>query len=362
MSDLRYPVNLQYFAGEKTEKATPHKREESRKKGQIFKSVDLSTAISMLAFFIYFRIAGGKFVEQLAQMMGIFFNRDLSMGVTENTIHRLFSELSMQVLQLLLPILIVALVIGVATQIVQVGILFLPDQLMFKPERLDPLKGLKRIYSLRAIVEFLKSILKIVFIGIVAFAILWMNRQSITQLASQPLTESVRTIATIVLNMGIAVAVSLIALSLLDYLYQKYDYEKNIRMSKQDIKDEFKSIEGNPQIKSKIKERQRQMALRRMMQEVPKADVIITNPTHFAVALTYDAEKMGSPQVIAKGADLIALRIKEIARANQIVIVEKKPLARALFHQLEIGDTIPEEFFKAVAEILAYVYRLKGKV
>lgn len=361
MADLRYSVNLQYFAGEKTEKATPHKREESRKKGQVFKSVDLSTAISMLAFFLYFRLAGGKLIEELSQMMGQFYNMDLGMAVTENNIHRMFGDLSLQVLKLLLPILILALVVGVGTQLFQVGFLFLPELLMFKAERIDPLKGLKRTYSLRGIVELLKSMLKIVFIGIVAFSILWMNRQSIAQSASQPIIESVRMISNIVLNMGIAVSIALIALSLLDYLYQKYDYEKNMRMSKQDIKDEFKSIEGNPQIKSKIKERQRQMALRRMMQEVPNADVIITNPTHFAVALKYDAKKMSSPQVIAKGADFIALRIKEVARTHQIAIVEKKPLARALYHQLEIGDAIPEEFFKAVAEILAYVYRLKGK-
>ncbi|MCO7125981.1 flagellar biosynthesis protein FlhB [Sporolactobacillus shoreicorticis] len=361
MTKLRYSVDLQYFAGEKTEKATPHKREEGRKKGQVFKSADLCTAVSMLAIFLYFRFAGGGVIEQLAKMMGQFFNVNLDMSVTEQNVHKMFSDLSIQVLKLLLPTLIIALVVGAASQIFQVGFLFLPDSLMFKSERISLLKGLKRTYSLRAIVELLKSMLKIIFVGMITFVILWMNRQSIAQSASQPLTESVRTLSQIMLNMGIAVSIALIALSLLDYLYQKYDYEKNMRMSKQDIKDEFKTIEGNPQIKSKIKERQKQMALNRMMQEVPNADVIITNPTHFAVALQYDAKEMNAPKVIAKGADLIALRIKEIAKENQIVIVEKKPLARALYHHLEIGDSIPEEFFKAVAEILAYVYRLKGK-
>jgi flagellar biosynthetic protein FlhB len=361
MTNLRYSLDLQYFAGEKTEKATPHKREEGRKKGQVFKSVDLSTAISMLAFFLYFRIAGGGVVKQLAEMMGQFYTMNLGMPVTELNLHRMLSDLSVQVLKLLLPILIIALVVGVATQIFQVGFLFLPETLLFKGERIDLLKGLKRTYSLRAIVELLKSMLKIVFIGLIAFSILWMNRQSIAQSASQPILESIRSMSQIMLNMGLTVSIALIALSLLDYLYQKYDYEKNMRMSKQDIKDEFKTIEGNPQIKSKVKERQRQMVLNRMMQEVPNADVIITNPTHFAVALRYDAEKMNAPIVIAKGADLIALRIKEIAKEHQIVIVEKKPLARALYHSLEIGDGIPEEFFQAVAEILAYVYQLKGK-
>ncbi|MCL1630869.1 flagellar biosynthesis protein FlhB [Sporolactobacillus sp. CPB3-1] len=362
MNDLHYSVDLQFFAGEKTEKATPHKREESRKKGQVFKSIDLCSAISMFAFFIYLRLAGGGIVQQLTKFMSQFYVMNINMTVSEHNVQKMFADLSLQSMKLLLPVFIIALIVGIATQVFQVGFLFLPELLQFKGERISLLKGLRRTYSLRAVVELLKSMLKIIFIGIVTFAILWLNRQAIAQSASEPVTEGVRVMADIMLNMGIAASVALIALSLLDYLYQKYDYEKNMRMSKQDIKDEFKTIEGNPQIKSKIKERQRQMALSRMMQEVPHADVVITNPTHFAVALQYDDDKMSAPKVIAKGADLIALRIKEIAKENQIIIVERKPLARALYHQLEIGESIPEEFFKAVAEILAYVYRLKGKV
>ncbi|WP_028983010.1 flagellar biosynthesis protein FlhB [Sporolactobacillus terrae] len=362
MARVHYSLDLQYFAGEKTEKATPHKREEGRKKGQVFKSTDLSTAVSLLAFFLYFRLAGGQVIQRLAEMMSSYYSRNLSMAVTELNLHELFVSLSFQVLKLLLPVLIIAIVVAAGAQMMQIGFLFLPNMLLFKGERLDPLKGLKRIYSLRGIMELLKSMLKILIIGIIAFSVLWLYRQSIVQSASQPLSESIRTMASIMLMMGITVSIALIALSVLDYLYQKYDYEKNMRMSKQDIKDEFKTIEGNPQIKSKLKERQRQMALNRMMQEVPNADVIITNPTHFAVALKYDKKEMDAPKVIAKGADLIAKRIKEIARENQVTIVERKPLARALYHDLEIGESIPEQFFKAVAEILAYVYRLRRKI
>jgi flagellar biosynthetic protein FlhB len=167
--------------------------------------------------------------------------------------------------------------------------------------------------------------------------------------------------ASITLNLGVKIAVALLVLAVFDYMYQKYDYEKNIRMSKQDIKDEYKKMEGDPLIKGKIRERQRRMAMQRMMQEVPNADVIITNPTHFAVALKYEGSEMEAPQIIAKGQDYVALRIKEIAKEHGVITMENKPLARALFQRAEIGDAIPADLFQAVAEVLAYVYKLKGR-
>jgi flagellar biosynthetic protein FlhB len=184
----------------------------------------------------------------------------------------------------------------------------------------------------------------------------------VLSLANKSLGGALATVAGLTLKMGLFASGALLFLSLLDYLYQKYDFEKSIRMSKQDLKDEYKNTEGDPVIKSRIKQRQREMAMRRMMQEVPNADVIITNPTHFAVALKYDEQKSHAPIVVAKGVDLIAQKIKLIAKENEVMTVENRPLARSLYSQLEIGDSIPEEFFKAVAEILAYVYRTKNKV
>lgn len=360
MKSLR-PVDLQYFAGEKTERATPKKREEGRKKGQVIKSIDLSTAISLFAFFLCLMIVGGRMGEKLTGMMIDVFTNRLNTNLSEENVHSLFVHLAVQSAEMLAPFLIVALVVGVAGQMLQVGFLFNPESIQFKLERIDPIKGFKRIYSLRAIVEFLKSVLKITIIGTITFSILWLNRENILATVNKSLADGLHTMAKVVLSMGLSAAIGLIILALLDYLYQKYDYEKNMRMSKQDIKDEFKNTEGDPLIRSKVRERQRQMAMKRMMQELPKADVVITNPTHFAVALKYEASEMSAPKVVAKGADYLALKIKEIARKNEIVIVEKKPLARALYHQLEIGDVVPETFFKAVAEILAYVYRIKGK-
>ncbi|CAM3071753.1 flagellar biosynthesis protein FlhB [Sporolactobacillus spathodeae] len=354
-------LDLQYFAGEKTEKATAHKRSETRKKGEVFKSIDLSTAISLFAFFLYFRIAGATLGRQLGGMMGSFYGNELQMDLTQNNILKLFSQLSIGMLKMLLPVFVLALVVGVLSQLFQIGVLFHPELLLFKGERLSPLSGLKRIYSLRAVVELLKSMLKIIFVGLITFSVIWFQRTAIVQTAQEPLLTAASTISRVFLNMGLIASLALVLLSLLDYFYQKFDFEKKMRMSKQDIKDEYKTIEGDPLIKAKIRERQKQMAMRRMMQELPKADVVITNPTHFAVALQYDAETMSAPTVIAKGADQIAFRIKDIARNHGITIVERKPLARALYAQLDIGDHVPEAFFQAVAEILAYVYRLKGK-
>ncbi|MFT8317123.1 MAG: flagellar biosynthesis protein FlhB [Sporolactobacillus sp.] len=359
--DRQFLLDLQYFAGEKTEQATPHKRDESKKKGEVFKSIDLSTAISLFAFFLYFRVAGGHLAGQLLNLITSFYNNKLQMSLTQNNLLKLFTDLSISVLKILLPLLVLAMVVGFLSQLFQVGFLFHPELMLFKGERINPLKGLKRIYSLRAVVELLKSILKILIIGLIAFSVIWYHRTSIAQSSQESLSTGMETFGKIFLDMGFIASLTLIVLSLFDFFYQKYDYEKNIRMSKQDIKDEYKTIEGDPQIKSRIRERQKQMAMQRMMQELPKADVVITNPTHFAVALQYEAGEMSAPRVLAKGADKVAFRIKDIARKHEIMIVERKPLARALYFQLEVGDSVPEEFFQAVAEILAYVYRLKGK-
>jgi flagellar biosynthetic protein FlhB len=229
-----------------------------------------------------------------------------------------------------------------------------------KLNKLDPIQGFKRIYSMRAIVELLKSLLKITVVGVVTFAVLWMDIDNILRLSQMTVEQSFVFIASLTVKMGLYASGALLILSFLDYLYQRFDYEKNLRMSKQDIKDEYKKSEGDPLIKSKIRQRQREMAMRRMMQDVPTADVVITNPTHYAIALKYDEKKMDAPYVVAMGVDHVAQKIKEIAKANDIIMVENRPLARALYDQVDLGQAVPEEFFQAVAEIIAYVYQTKS--
>ncbi|MBA9024853.1 MULTISPECIES: flagellar biosynthesis protein FlhB [Bacillaceae] len=360
MSKLR--LDLQFFAGEKTEKATPKKKQDSRKKGQVAKSQDVNTSINLLTIFLLLLFVGPYMFEKITRLLLEFFQHSLLLQVTEENAPLLLSEVLKEMGFILAPILVAALIAGVAANYMQIGFMFSTETIQLKLEKLDPIKGFKRIFSIRAIVELLKSMLKISVVGLVTFFVIWQRMDEIMTLSKKSIGNAMTTLADITVKVGIYASIALLVLSLLDYLYQKYDYEKNIRMSKQDIKDEYKNIEGDPLIKSKIKQKQREMAMQRMMQEVPNADVVITNPTHYAIALKYDDQKSDAPYVIAMGVDFVAQKIKYVAKENEVVMVENRPLARALYDQVEIGQAIPEEFFKVVAEILAFVYKTKGKI
>ncbi|MGM7720386.1 flagellar biosynthesis protein FlhB [Metabacillus sp. Hm71] len=353
-------LNLQFFAGEKTEKATPRKKQDARKKGQVAKSADVNTALSLLAVFLSFLFIGAFMRDRILLMMKGTFQDYLLLELTDQNVHDFLLTMSYQAVIILAPIMAIALVAGILGNYLQVGFLFSTEVLQMKLNKLDPIEGFKRIYSIRAIVELCKSLLKISFVGFVTFAVIWFDMDNILRLSQLAIEQSFLFISTLTVKMGLFASAALLFLSFLDYLYQRYDHEKNLRMSKQDIKDEYKKSEGDPLIKSKIKQRQREMAMRRMMQDVPTADVVITNPTHYAIALKYDESKMDAPFVVAMGVDLIAQKIKEIAQSNDIMLVENRPLARALYEQVEIGQAIPEEFFQAVAEIIAYVYQAKA--
>jgi flagellar biosynthetic protein FlhB len=262
---------------------------------------------------------------------------------------------------LLSPIFVVTLLIAILGNYLQIGFLMTLDPLKMKLSKLNPIEGAKRIFSLRAVVDFVKSMFKMLIIGIILYLTLWGEKEKLLALGTVPLEQTVSYISSLTLTAGIKIGVTLAILAVFDFIYQKYEHEKSLKMSKQDILDEYKKSEGDPLIKGKIKERQRKLAMQRMMQEIPKADVIITNPTHYAVALKYDSTNMQAPTVIAKGTDYIALKIKEIAKSHQIVTMENKPLARSLYAQVEIGQSIPADLFQAVAEVLAYVYKMKGK-
>lgn len=359
---MKYPINLQYFSQEKTEKATPKKRQESRKKGQVAKSADINAAFVLFVSVMFLAFMGGWMGERLMHLFTHSLDKKLLYDVTETSIPKLFWELSIEVAIILAPVMIAAMAAGVIGNYLQVGFLLSTEAIQMKLERINPLSGFKRIYSVRALVELSKSLLKILLIGGVTFFILWMERDVYLRMSLVSIDASLPVFGGLAIKMGFAASLVLLFLAFLDYMYQKYDFEKNIRMSKQDIKDEYKKSEGDPKIKGKIKEKQRQMAMRRMMQEVPKADVIITNPTHYAICLKYDDTGMEAPVVVAKGVDLIAQRIKEIGREHDVVTVENKPLARTLYSRVDIGQVIPEDLFKAVAEILAFVYRIKKKV
>ncbi|MGP4072233.1 flagellar biosynthesis protein FlhB [Piscibacillus sp. B03] len=360
MKQLR--LDLQFFNQEKTEKATPKKRQDSRKKGQVAKSQDVNTSIMLFCIFMFLIVFGSYMGETLTGMYTYSFTEFIHWNLTEKTLESVLFQMTIEGVKVVLPIMGVAMVAAFIANYVQIGFLFSTETIKFDLKKVDPIKGFKRIFSVRALVEFLKSMFKIIAIGTVCFAVIWLNKDDVMLLSMKSVNESIKFFGELTILMGVASSLILMFLSIPDYLYQRYDHEKNIKMSKQDVKDEHKNIEGDPLIKSRIKERQRQMAQQRMMSEVPQADVVITNPTHFAIAVKYDEAKAEAPLVVAKGVDYVAFKIREVAKANDVVLVENKWLARSLYQSVDLGEEIPEEFFQAVAEVLAYVYSIQSKV
>lgn len=357
-------INLQLFAeGEKTEKPTPKKRKDAREKGQVVKSRELNSALLIFLCFLILGITGNNIYKTLSTFSTDILSNEV---VTRNifTIHELqifFMKVFSTLFKAIAPILITSFMVGLIVNYLQVGFLFSKDAIKIKLNRINPIEGFKRILSLKSLVELIKSLLKIFLVGYISFS--YIKKEviiNIFKLYDMSLNNIIKFIWSIIYSLVIRISLILIIIGALDYLYQKWDFERNLKMTKQEIKEESKQSEGDPLIKSKIKEKQRQMAMSRMMAEVPKADVIITNPTHFAVALFYDKNKYDAPIVIAKGVDLIAQNIKRIGNEKDIPIVENKPLARSLYNSVEIGQIIPEELFQAVAEVLAYVYSLRG--
>lgn len=356
-------LDLQFFAGEKTEKGTAKKRQDSRKKGQVMKSQDVTSAIVLLSVFLFLFFASGFMRDRFFMFFKQAFTQYVPMkSYNADGVMLIYMDVLLAMAFILIPVMVIAMIAAVAGNLLQFGLLFTTEPLKFDLKKIDPIKGLKRIFSIRAIVELFKSVLKISFIGSVTFIILYSNIDKVLGLAFKSPWDVLATVGQLTALMGITAAIVLLFISILDYIYQKFDYEKNLRMSKQDIKDEHKNTDGDPMVKSRIKQVQREMAMRRMMQEVPDADVVITNPTHYAIAIKYDDGDMDAPIIVAKGVDFVAQKIKLIAKEHDVITVENRPLARSLYDQVEIGDKIPEEFFKAIAEILAYVYRIQRKI
>ncbi len=350
------------MAGEKTEKATPKRKQDERKKGNVFLSQEVITIFTLLATFYSLKLMMPAAMRTLEESIKYFST--LASSTSELT----YGELGKIFINLLIvfakvaaiPLLVCGMVAIIATMF-QTKMLFSAKAFSFKAERINPMKGLKKIFSMRGFVELLKSLIKISIILYVIYSVikgeLFLMPQMMHMTFGQSLTKTGSIIMSIVTKAGIA----FIFVAGADYLYQWWQYEKNLRMSKQEIKDEYKQTEGDPQIKGHIRSMQQQRAKRRMMQSVPTADVVIKNPTHYAIAIKYDQEKNKAPRVIAKGIDSLALRIIAVAEENDVHVVENKPLARALFESVDLDREIPERFYKAVAEVLAFVYSLKKK-
>ena len=284
----------------------------------------------------------------------------LAQSVTTEGLSELFIGIMILLAKTVMPVMFAILLIGLAINLYQVGFMFSTEQLEFKPDKLNPINGFGRIFSKRSLVELFKSIFKIIVIGYFLYLYLKDQIPLIPQFIFFDLGQSLAEAAEIIFTMAFQVVGVIMVMAVADYAYQKWQTTQDLMMTKQEVKDEYKQTEGDPQIKGKIKQKQRQMAMQRMMSEVPKADVIVTNPTHLAVALSYK-KGMVAPVVVAKGQDLVAERIKQIARENHVIIVENKPVARALYQAVEVGGVVPAELYQAVAEIIAYVYRIKHR-
>lgn len=267
-----------------------------------------------------------------------------------------------QLIKIIGPIFAIVLVVSITASFAQVGALFTLEPLKPKFSKLNPINGIKRIFSLRGLAELVKSLMKIAIIGIVAWQSIRAEENYIVKLMDQDLAVAAVYISSTAIDVAIKICAMMLIIAILDYGYQWWQYEKDLRMTKQEVKEEYREMEGSPEIRQRIRQKQREMSMRRMLSEVPKADVVITNPTHYAVAIQYDAEKAPAPVVIAKGIDFMALRIRDIAKDNGVETVENKPLAQVLYKSVDIGQQVPPELYQAVAEILAFVYQLKGKV
>jgi flagellar biosynthetic protein FlhB len=354
-------LDLQLFSGEKTEKATPKRRDDARRKGQVARSQEIGQVLVLLAALFTIKAFAGMYLNEFVRLMQVDFSQGLMITIDQQSFTPYMLQMMLLIAKLVLPVMGVSLVVGVGVSYFQVGTLFTLKPLMPDLKKLDPIAGMKRLFSLKSVVESAKSMIKILIIGFVVYSELSKDWELVSQLGNMDILTIVRVMGDLTYGIFWKSGLAMLGLALFDLWYQRFDYEKSLRMSKQEIKDEHKQVEGNPEVKGKIKEKQRAMALRRMMADVPKADVVITNPTHFAVAIQYDPEKMEAPIVLAKGLDETAQRIKKIAREANVVLVENKPLARTLYATVEIGQSIPSDLFQAVAEVLAYVYRLKGK-
>ena len=353
--------NLQRFAegGEKTEEPTDKRRRDARSKGQVARSQELNTAFVLLMGFFILNLFWEYIYGNIADYT-VYIYTHLPESTSVETIRELFIGIMLLLAKTAFPIMLAILVMGLAINIYQVGLMFSTERLEWSLSKLNPINGFSRIFSKRSLVELVKSLFKIAIIGSFLYMYLEDHIPFMPYYIYYDLATSLEEISKILFNMVFKVIAIMIIMAIADYAYQKWQMTQDLKMSKQEVKDEYKQMEGDPQIKGKIKQKQRQMAMMRMMQEVPKADVIITNPTHLAIAIMYKTG-MAAPIILAKGRDKVAEKIKQIARDNRISIVENKPLARALYEAVEVGDMVPQELYQAVAEVLAYVYRLKNK-
>lgn len=346
-------------AQEKTEKATSRKLKKAREEGQVARSMDLNSVVIVCFGFVTIYFLGPVIFENIGGMLRDTFMNAPSMTITPERFHMLFTDRMWTYAQIAAPIILIVAVFALGINVSQTGFMLSFKAIQPKFDKLDVIKGLGRLFSKRSFVTLVRDLVKTVIIAIVAYQTIsgWMP--DLITIGMKSTGQYISILGELALILAIKICVVLFILALFDFGYQKWEFANDQKMTKQEVREEMKDTEGNPQLKGHIKQVQREMAQRRMMSEVPQADVVVTNPTHIAVALKYDADVMAAPMVIAKGQRLIAEKIKQIAKENGVPVVENKPLARSLFKLVDVGQYIPGDLYRAVAEVLAYIYQTK---
>lgn len=355
------PLLFVISADEKTEEATPKKKSDARKKGQIARSKDVGLALTMLATTLVIMGLSGYLANTLKANVIYFLSDASSMELTESSIKGLNLLVISKMAIAIMPIVIPIMIAGVVASLMQTGFLVTKDAIKPSFGKLNPINGFKNMFSKKALVDLVKNIIMVSIVAFLGYSYIKENFSSVLQLGNLYLPTLGIEVKKLVLGIFGKIAILLVALAAIDYFIQFRLHNKELRMSKQEIKEEYKQMEGDPQLKSKIKQKQREMSQKRMMQSVGDATVVITNPTHLAIAIKYEDGKTEAPKVTAKGADNIAIKIKELARENEVPIIENKPLARLIYSEVEIDQEIPQDMYQAVAEILAMVYKLNQK-
>ncbi|MFD2233572.1 flagellar biosynthesis protein FlhB [Phaeospirillum tilakii] len=349
-------------AEDKSEQPTDRKLDNARKEGQVASSTEVRIWAGLMGTLVVLSLMAPKMAVQLDHLLRPFIERPAQLDMSPGGLGLILTHLVQQVLVVLTMPLALLLVLGIASVVAQNGLLFVPKRLAPDLSKIDPLKGFQKLFSLNNLVEFLKSLFKVGAVGVVLFIILRGRMDDFAGLAAFDLTTILDYLRRQVLAMMIIAMLMVTVLAAADWLYQRYSFTQRMKMTKQEVKDEHKQSEGDPMVRGRLRSLRMQRARRRMMAAVPKADVVVTNPTHFAVALQYEMDAMSAPRLVAKGADLIAKRIRELAEENDVPIVENPPLARALYATVELDQEIPPEHYRAVAEVISYVFKLKGKI
>lgn len=365
--------NLQFFAqegqgGEKTEPATSKKLEDARKEGQVAKSREIGNGLVLLGLFLILKLWVGTMGTQFIAVFTDIYARIPEVvtfwngNMPERDAYLTFQEMILQCILIMAPILLVGFIIAFLSDVIQVGWKPTGKPMQPKFSKINPLSGFKKIISVNSLIELIKSLAKIGLIIYICYSYVEEHWPILFSLYDMSLMQALGLIGETVTDLGIRIAIVYMVIAMADYIYQRVKFSRDMRMTKQEIKEEYKQQEGDPQIKGKIRQRMREASQRRMMQDLPQADVVITNPTHYAVAIKYDPEVADAPVVIAKGEDFLAAKIKEIAKEHRIEIVENKPLARMLYANVDVGQAVLPELYQAVAEVLAFVYHLQNKI